>query len=340
MKLNMKRTVAQATRIRNKLLEHDVKEEPIIKPGAFDLAKAVYLLSPLIGVEFEDFSFKNRKARTIQGKICYPKKKGIFHLIPVDAGLRTGLTFELPRLAVYLAKIGYITFSVNSQAEAMGEKGLEYIDAMYYLRQKYNFISNKSATLGISFGGAAVALKIATEQIGVKDHGIKCAVAAAAYTNLFYMWKYAKDYVKENDPLAYGCLFSYNNIDPNSYVPKDHRVQVLFDYLKYTLSINMNPETNSNAIPIYKDASPINFVRNIQVPTYLIHGIDDQIVPVNQSFELYRKMKSLDKDVNLNIVWGEGMHAPIAEMFTELPDFVGLVQTIAIISKILKNHLG
>ena len=318
MKLNIKRTLSQSSKVDAILKNLDIKEEPIIKTGIFDIASAVRFISPLFKVDFEDFSFKNRKGQIIEGRLCRPNGKGVYNLMPADAGLRTGVTFELPHIAIYLARTGYVVYSVQSKAEVMGGEGLDYIDALYYLRDKYSFIGNLTAPLGISSGGAAVALKIASDIVAVKNHNIKCVVAAAAYADLAEMWKYAVDYVNTHDL-------------------NDHRTKVLIEYLQYAADLGMDPGTNPE---VFDNASPINYAKDINIPTLLVHGVEDQVVPVEQSIKLYKKMKELGKDVKLKIVWGEGVHAPTLEMITELPDFVGLLQTISATQKFLKEHMN
>ena len=56
----------------------------------------------------------------------------------------------------------------------------------------------------------------------------------------------------------------------------------------------------------YDAASPMTHVRHIEVPTLILHGSQDQTVPVSQSRLLYRALKARGVDTDLMVYPGEG----------------------------------
>lgn len=55
--------------------------------------------------------------------------------------------------------------------------------------------------------------------------------------------------------------------------------------------------------------SPINYVKNAQTPTLIIHGAEDEDVPVEQSYMFYRALTDLDVEVEL-VVYPREAHGP------------------------------
>ena len=55
----------------------------------------------------------------------------------------------------------------------------------------------------------------------------------------------------------------------------------------------------------YDAASPISGVRDIEVPTLVLHGSADGVVPVSQSRLLYRALKARGVDTDLMVYPGE-----------------------------------
>jgi acetyl esterase/lipase len=57
---------------------------------------------------------------------------------------------------------------------------------------------------------------------------------------------------------------------------------------------------------VYQQASPINFVTSQSVPTLILHGETDFVVPVSQSTTLKVKLESVGAKVEMKIYAGEG----------------------------------
>jgi dipeptidyl aminopeptidase/acylaminoacyl peptidase len=49
----------------------------------------------------------------------------------------------------------------------------------------------------------------------------------------------------------------------------------------------------------YRAASPVNFVERIETPILIIHGDDDELVPISQGVEMAEALKSMQKDYEL-----------------------------------------
>lgn len=69
-------------------------------------------------------------------------------------------------------------------------------------------------------------------------------------------------------------------------------------------------------------ASPISWVRDIDVPTLVLHGSADGVVPVSQSRLLYRALKARGVDTDLMVYPGEshvlGRPSAVADMLTRI----------------------
>ncbi len=57
---------------------------------------------------------------------------------------------------------------------------------------------------------------------------------------------------------------------------------------------------------LYPKFSPIKYVKNVETPTILLHGINDPCVPVSQYHQFYRALKDLGKPVRLLLFPREG----------------------------------
>lgn len=60
---------------------------------------------------------------------------------------------------------------------------------------------------------------------------------------------------------------------------------------------------------LYKERSPIYYVRDVQTPCLIQHGLLDQRVPPSQAFEYYHALKDLGKEVVL-LLYPHMQHAP------------------------------
>jgi len=54
-----------------------------------------------------------------------------------------------------------------------------------------------------------------------------------------------------------------------------------------------------------EEISPINFAENFQAPVLLLHGVDDTVVPIEQSKRMSKRLKKAGKDVDLIKLKGE-----------------------------------
>ncbi len=77
--------------------------------------------------------------------------------------------------------------------------------------------------------------------------------------------------------------------------------------------------------------SPIKHIDQIKAPILLIHGTDDQVVPYEQSDEMYDALKSADKPVTFLPLKMEGHHLLKAE---------NRLKTLKAIDKFVNQHIG
>lgn len=254
------------------------------------------LLSP-IGIELIEFTYLSG-GKELQALLYKPAGSGKWPLIAFDAGLETGV-HELPLLAAALALAGHVVVGTRSRLEVAREEAEDYIACTNSARHTFDFVGDKTFFAGIS-SGAAIMLLAGTMAY---PNGI---IAVAPYANLARAYYYAK--AKLAGPL------------------RPYIRRVLQNYIDHAERTGKTPETAQHE---FLAASPENFVHKIRSKTLLLHGADDEIVPVRDSIKLYEIMKAYSKNVKLKIVLGEGLHSPPDEMLTDIVDFAGLVQIIA-----------
>jgi len=74
---------------------------------------------------------------------------------------------------------------------------------------------------------------------------------------------------------------------------------------RYVL-LNLLGKTPTNDPALYQQASPINFVNGETVPTLILHGTDDIVVPISQSNALKAKLLQNNVKVQMTSYAGEG----------------------------------
>lgn len=283
--------------------------------SAFSFASAVpYIvdfLSPLFGVEKGDFAVL-RDDGNIVGTYYKPIGKGPFNVIPFDCGLKKGVR-ELPHLALWLARMGYVVAGIYSTSEVFGKEGDHFVAGLEHLKNE-PFVGRKMLPIGLSSGGA-VALRLAANEEAVNRLGIVGAIAIGTYCDIRRMHYYAHNYVA-------------------THPAENHRTKVLQEYIDY--ENGATPETHPE---VFAAAAVEPVLPHIRVPVLLIHGVADEVVPVDESVKLFWLLKAYGKDVRLDIVLGEGIHAPQIEFITDLPDIIGIVQTIAATKSFLRTRL-
>jgi esterase/lipase len=220
-------------------------------------------------------------------------------LVLFDAGLRTGIK-EVPEVGVYLSKTGYDVLSVEGGDEVYGTERINYIDAVNYLKTNKSLVWRNIFAVGLSSGGV-VALKLGTDDEGI---GIKGIVVVDSYFDLIEMWYYGKEYLQKTDP-------------------KNPRRKVFESYFKYAEERGVDPEKNAQDFYL---ASPKSFYKDVRLPVLIIHGVKDEITPIEQGIKLYEALKNENRNVKFKIVVGEGIHSP--GIFSSFENFWGIMQTI------------
>jgi dipeptidyl aminopeptidase/acylaminoacyl peptidase len=61
-----------------------------------------------------------------------------------------------------------------------------------------------------------------------------------------------------------------------------------------------------NRKDVYEACSPVTFVNRAQTPSLILHGEEDGVVPITQSYEFYQALKDLNVTVEFVIYPREG----------------------------------
>lgn len=269
-------------------------------------------LSFLFNVERKDFTMnfgQHSGENNIDITYYKPMGDGPFDVILFDSGLRTGVR-ELPLIAIWLARMGYVVVGVYSEREVFKDEGKDFVTALSFMRY-LPFVSKRAIPIGISSGGA-VALRLAADQTAVQL-GVVGSIAIDTYYDIRRMHYYAHNYVATHEP-------------------DDHRTKVLQRYIDYEKGVT--PEKDPE---VFANADIIPIIPQIQVPVLLVHGVSDQIVPVEESIDLFTALKQHKKEAYLKLVVGEGVHAPPIDFVFDFIDTIGLIETIAAVKGFLKT---
>jgi dipeptidyl aminopeptidase/acylaminoacyl peptidase len=63
---------------------------------------------------------------------------------------------------------------------------------------------------------------------------------------------------------------------------------------------------NKQTLPLYAARSAMTFIENVQTPTLILHGANDERVPAGQAYELYRGLKDRGRTTELVFYPREG----------------------------------
>ncbi|OGS21285.1 MAG: hypothetical protein A2252_08455 [Elusimicrobia bacterium RIFOXYA2_FULL_39_19] len=275
----------------------------------FNFPKFLYHLTPAVPVETIEFKHKRDNVE-LKAVIWKPKGPGPFTLIPFDVGLQFRI-WEIPLAAKIMARSGYAVMGTEYKRVeiAKGEVN-DFINAIDHCYNNFSFLNKETILVGVSMGGATM-LNIASK-VGAK-YDIKAVIAMGPFADLARAYYYTNGY-----------LGAHNRID--------ERARLLSLYQKYAFT---NPVEDPKEFFI---RSPLNFVKNIKCPVYLVHGKKDEIVSVDHSIQLYHKMKELNKEVYLTIFPGEGIHTPLKfKSMMRRFNFIGFARTWNHVHKLLNN---
>jgi len=226
-----------------------------------------------------EYSFKARDGLTIPSLITTPVGKNVKNLPAImmpHGGPRSHDKKTFHWRAQYFANQGYVViqpqfrgsdgFGVKHLKEGYGEWGRkmqdDLTDAVNDLANKGTIDKNRVCIVGGSYGGYA-------------------ALAGAVFT-----------------PDLYKCVVSINGVsdvelmlsNAEYYAGRDHWV------VSYWNKIIRKGNFGDDFLA---QISPINHVKNITAPVLLIHGERDNVVPFEQSDNMFDALEGADKDVTL-----------------------------------------
>jgi acetyl esterase/lipase len=273
----------------------------------------LYNSLPFKKVERIDFQHSN--GQMLKARLYKPVGKGPWPLIVLDGGKDTGVIgkYELKFVAELLARTGYVVYGTTSKQEVAHTEVHDYYAGIDHIWKHFDFVKHETIIMGLSAGGA-LALEMAGD-INASKYGVMKVIVMSTYPDLPQMYYFARDYIIDKDP-------------------SDHRVKVDADYIDYAEKLLKFPDTNPKE---YAAASPKNYLRNIKVPILILHGVGDEVVPIDMGIELYNLAKEEGKDVKLIMLPGQTVHADTNEMLTNLPDGIGMIENILEIWKFLKS---
>ena len=273
----------------------------------------LYNSLPFKKVERIDFQHSN--GQMLKARLYKPVGKGPWPLIVFDGGLKTGIIgdYELTYIAELLVRTGYVVYGTTSKQEVAHREVHDYYAGIDHIWKHYDFVKHETIIMGLSAGGA-LALEMAGDKNASK-YGVNKVIVMSTYPDLPQIYYFARDYIQGKDP-------------------NDHRVKVDADYIDYAEGLFKFPNTNPKE---YAAASPKNYLHNIRVPILILHGVGDEVVPIDMGIELYNLAKKEGKDVTLIILPGQTVHADTHEMLTNLPDGIGMIENIIEIWKFLKS---
>jgi hypothetical protein len=284
----------------------------------FYMPSILWKLRKINKVKSERFWYVNRNNEAIQGIIYGLPTQEKLPIIAFDSGYKRDL-FNFSIVGKVLACLGYRAFSVRSRNELKSIEADDYMDALDYLKDKHpnkNLYTNKSAVIGLS-GGNIVVYKSCSSKEFVNKHNIKCGISISPFDDLAEQFKYLKKKINDNE------------ISENT-------KRILLDYNKYIESLGV---TDTSDEELFRNGSPITYCKDMDVPMLIEHGIADDVVPSVGSIRIYRELKRHQKEAELILILGKGIHGDLKKWGENIVETIGLLSSIIFAYKFLEKHM-
>ncbi len=299
-----------------------VNDTPSLISFAFKTAwyfpSIIWKLRKINEIKSKRFWYLNRNKEAIEGIMYGPDTSKPLPVIAFDSGYKRDL-FNFSIVGKVIACLGYRAFSVRSRNELKSTEADDYMDALDFLKTKYqekDSIQNKGAVVGLS-GGNIIVYKSCSSQEFIEKHGIRCGISISPFDDLAEQFKYMKNKLKEKD------------------IPVNTR-RVLEDYNRYVESLGVNDTSDST---LFRNGSPITYCKSLRVPLLIEHGIIDDIVPATGSLMIYRALKKENKNAELVLIPGKGIHGDLKDWKENLIETVGLISSIIYAYRFLRKNL-
>ena len=221
-----------------------------------------------------DLYFSEPQADTLQPAV----------LLVHGGGWRKGNKRDMEQVAMMLAKRGYVAISVNYRFAPDWPFPAQLEDVQTAVRwvrthaDEYNIDTTKIGGLGVSAGAHLVSLLGVVDSTNLKDQissKIQCVVDLAGPTDLRLSI----------------CLDQLGN-SPHS----EQAETWLLDFM----GIPYNKSTENQ----WRDASPRFHISADDPPFFIIHGAEDQLVPIPQSKDFAQALRKKGIEVDLRIIKG------------------------------------
>lgn len=205
-----------------------------------------------------------------------PKKMPVIVWFAGGGWMDVDHNVHLPNL-VDFARAGFIVASVEYRHSNLANWPAQLEDAKAAIRylkahaDKYQIDKNQVIVMGESAGGHLASMTALTNNIAKYDKGA---------------------YLKENSVVAVAVPW-YGVVDPLS--AKKNSTSNDFDFV-YRNLLGAEPE---EAPQLDAQADPLSFVAQNQVPFMILHGTKDEVVPLNDSEQLYEKLSENHHTVDL-----------------------------------------
>ncbi len=216
----------------------------------------------------EDYEITNEKGYKLKGYLLPGEKESDVYVF-CSHGYRGNGRLEFQNMAKFYHEKGYNLFIVDHQAAGesdgkyIGFGYHEYKDCFRWLDFMRNeFGKNIQIILhGVSMGCATVTMMSGNDRL---PSNVKFTVADCGYTSAHEEFKHnVKDIKFAATPV----------------------IAVADKFNKFISGYN------------FKDANPLEAVRNAKVPMLFIHGGIDNFVPTRMVYELYNNCTASDKDI-------------------------------------------
>jgi acetyl esterase/lipase len=203
------------------------------------------------------------------------KQNGSAVILIHGGGWQSGSKEDMAVFGDYLSRAGFVAFSVNYRLATRHSN--KYPVQLADVQLAVRWVRAHADDFGIDPG-----------RVGAFGHSAGGHLAALLGTT-------------ENQAIRVDCVV--DTCGPTDFTDKDH--PPVGPTLKWLVP-NLFGKTFDEAPELYRDASPIAHVSPRSCPFLIIHGTNDELVPIEQSIRLHSALKRAGVESTLLSIEGEG----------------------------------